>query len=157
MNGQEALKSELFTNEIFTKIISCSIHLLLTYEEQASASTDGQSWLYPNTDEFLPDFLEMMLRQYSISLGGNNAGNTSNCRNKNFKTIEKHSMFLAEKRKINNFDAYILTLLKDFSRKGFEALDAINIMKKNFAKDKRLNLVKSMSLRLWQNERLLSS
>lgn len=145
-NGQEALKSELTNREKSYKDNFYAPYIkLLTYEEQASASTMDNLGFTPNTEGVPPsDFFRDDAPDNSISAGGNNAGTLQIAEIKALKAIEKHSMIFGGKEKNKQiFDAYILLAkARLFQGKALEALDAINIMKKNFAKDKRLNLVK---------------
>ena len=145
-NGQEALKSELTNREKSYKDNFYAPYIkLLTYEEQASASTMDNLGFTPNTEGVPPsDFFRDDAPDNSISAGGNNAGTLQIAEIKALKAIEKHSMLFNGKEKNKKiFDAYLLLAkARLFQGKALEALDAINIMKKNFAKDKRLNLVK---------------
>ena len=145
-NGQEALKSELTNREKSYKDNFYAPYIkLLTYEEQASASTMDNLGFSPNTEGVPPsDFFRDDAPDNSISAGGNNAGTLQIAEIKALKAIEKHSMLFNGKEKNKKiFDAYLLLAkARLFQGKALEALDAINIMKKNFAKDKRLNLVK---------------
>ena len=145
-NGQEALKSELTNREKSYKDNFYAPYIkLLTYEEQASASTMDNLGFTPNTEGVPPsDFFRDDAPDNSISAGGNNAGTLQIAEIKALKAIEKHSMLFNSKEKNKKiFDAYLLLAkARLFQGKALEALDAINIMKKNFAKDKRLNLVK---------------
>ena len=145
-NGQEALKSELTNREKSYKDNFYAPYIkLLTYEEQASASTMDNLGFTPNT-EGVPssDFFRDDAPDNSSGNTGNTAGALQVAEIKALKAIEKHSMLFNGKEKNKKiFDAYILLAkARLFQGKALEALDAINIMKKNFAKDKRLNLVK---------------
>lgn len=145
-NGKEALKSELTNREKSYKDNFYAPYIkLLTYEEQASASTMDNLGFTPNTEGVPPsDFFRDDAPDNSFSAGGNNAGTLQIAEIKALKAIEKHSMLFNGKEKNKKiFDAYLLLAkARLFQGKALEALDAINIMKKNFAKDKRLNLVK---------------
>ena len=145
-NGQEALKSELTNREKSYKDNFYAPYIkLLTYEEQASASTMDNLGFTPNT-EGVPssDFYKDDAPDNSSGNTGNTAGALQVAEIKALKAIEKHSMLFNGKEKNKQiFDAYLLLAkARLFQGKALEALDAINIMKKNFAKDKRLNLVK---------------
>ena len=145
-NGQEALKSELTNREKSYKDNFYAPYIkLLTYEEQASASTMDNLGFTPNT-EGVPssDFYKDDAPDNSSGNTGNTAGALQVAEIKALKAIEKHSMLFNGKEKNKKiFDAYLLLAkARLFQGKALEALDAINIMKKNFAKDKRLNLVK---------------
>lgn len=145
-NGQEALKSELTNREKSYKDNFYAPYIkLLTYEEQASASTMDNLGFTPNKEGVPPsDFFRDDAPDNSSGNTGNTAGALQVAEIKALKAIEKHSMLFNGKEKNKQiFDAYLL-LAKSrlFQGKALEALDAINIMKKNFAKDKRLNLVK---------------
>ena len=145
-NGQEALKSELTNREKSYKDNFYAPYIkLLTYEEQASASTMDNLGFTPNT-EGVPssDFYKDDAPDNSSGNTGNTAGALQVAEIKALKAIEKHSMLFNGKEKNKKiFDAYLLLAKASlFQGKALEALDAINIMKKNFAKDKRLNLVK---------------
>jgi len=143
-NGQEALKSELTNREKSYKDNFYAPYIkLLTYEEQASASTMDNLGFTPNTEGVPPsDFFRDDAPDNSSGNTGNTAGALQVAEIKALKAIEKHSMLFNGKEKNKKiFDAYLL-LARLFQGKALEALDAINIMKKNFAKDKRLNLVK---------------
>ena len=145
-NGQEALKSELTNREKSYKDNFYAPYIkLLTYEEQASASTMDNLGFTPNTEGVPPsDFFRDDAPDNSSGNTGNTAGALQVAEIKALKAIEKHSMLFNGKEKNKKiFDAYILLAkARFFQGKALEALDAINIMKKNFAKDKRLNLVK---------------
>lgn len=145
-NGQEALKSELTNREKSYKDNFYAPYIkLLTYEEQASASTMDNLGFTPNTEGVPPsDFFRDDAPDNSISAGGNNAGTLQIAEIKALKAIEKHSMIFGGKEKNKQiFDAYILLAkARLFQGKNLEALDAINTLKKNFPKDKRLNLAK---------------
>lgn len=145
-NGQEALKSELTNREKSYKDNFYAPYIkLLTYEEQASASTMDNLGFTPNTEGVPPsDFFRDDAPDNSSGNTGNTAGALQVAEIKALKAIEKHSMLFNGKEKNKKiFDAYILLAkARLFQGKALEALDAINIMKKNFAKDKRLNLVK---------------
>ena len=145
-NGQEALKSELTNREKSYKDNFYAPYIkLLTYEEQASASTMDNLGFTPNTEGVPPsDFFRDDAPDNSSGNTGNTAGALQVAEIKALKAIEKHSMIFGGKEKNKQiFDAYILLAkARLFQGKALEALDAINIMKKNFAKDKRLNLVK---------------
>ena len=145
-NGQEALKSELTNREKSYKDNFYAPYIkLLTYEEQVSASAMDNLGFTPNT-EGVPssDFYKDDAPDNSSGNTGNTAGTLQIAEIKALKAIEKHSMIFGGKEKNKQiFDAYILLAkARLFQGKALEALDAINIMKKNFAKDKRLNLVK---------------
>ena len=145
-NGQEALKSELTNREKSYKDNFYAPYIkLLTYEEQASASTMDNLGFTPNT-EGVPssDFYKDDAPDNSSGNTGNTAGALQVAEIKALKAIEKHSMLFNGKEKNKQiFDAYLLLAkARLFQGKALEALDAINIMKKNFAKDKRLILVK---------------
>lgn len=145
-NGQEALKSELTNREKSYKDNFYAPYIkLLTYEEQASASTMDNLGFTPNT-EGVPasDFFKDDAPDNSSGNTGNTAGALQVAEIKALKAIEKHSMLFNGKEKNKKiFDAYLLLAkARLFQGKALEALDAINTMKKNFAKDKRLNLVK---------------
>ena len=145
-NGQEALKSELTNREKSYKDNFYAPYIkLLTYEEQASASTMDNLGFTPNTEGVPPsDFFRDDAPDNSSGNTGNTAGALQVAEIKALKAIEKHSMLFNGKEKNKKiFDAYLLLAkARLFQGKALEALDAINIMKKNFAKDKRLNLVK---------------
>ena len=145
-NGQEALKSELTNREKSYKDNFYAPYIkLLTYEEQASASTMDNLGFTPNTEGVPPsDFFRDDAPDNSSGNTGNTAGALQVAEIKALKAIEKHSMLFNGKEKNKQiFDAYLLLAkARLFQGKALEALDAINIMKKNFAKDKRLNLVK---------------
>ena len=145
-NGQEALKSELTNREKSYKDNFYAPYIkLLTYEEQASASTMDNLGFSPNTEGVPPsDFFRDDAPDNSSGNTGNTAGALQVAEIKALKAIEKHSMLFNGKEKNKKiFDAYLLLAkARLFQGKALEALDAINIMKKNFAKDKRLNLVK---------------
>ena len=145
-NGQEALKSELTNREKSYKDNFYAPYIkLLTYEEQASASTMDNLGFTPNTEGVPPsDFFRDDAPDNSSGNTGNTAGTLQVAEIKALKAIEKHSMLFNGKEKNKKiFDAYLLLAkARLFQGKALEALDAINIMKKNFAKDKRLNLVK---------------
>lgn len=145
-NGQEALKSELTNREKSYKDNFYAPYIkLLTYEEQVSASAMDNLGFTPNT-EGVPssDFYKDDAPDNSSGNTGNTAGALQVAEIKALKAIEKHSMLFNGKEKNKKiFDAYLLLAkARLFQGKALEALDAINIMKKNFAKDKRLNLVK---------------
>ena len=145
-NGQEALKSELTNREKSYKDNFYAPYIkLLTYDEQASASTMDNLGFTPNTEGVPPsDFFRDDAPDNSSGNTGNTAGALQVAEIKALKAIEKHSMLFNGKEKNKKiFDAYLLLAkARLFQGKALEALDAINIMKKNFAKDKRLNLVK---------------
>ena len=145
-NGQEALKSELTNREKSYKDNFYAPYIkLLTYEEQASASTMDNLGFTPNKEGVPPsDFFRDDAPDNSSGNTGNTAGALQVAEIKALKAIEKHSMLFNGKEKNKKiFDAYLLLAkARLFQGKALEALDAINIMKKNFAKDKRLNLVK---------------
>lgn len=145
-NGQEALKSELTNREKSYKDNFYAPYIkLLTYEEQASASTMDNLGFTPNKEGVPPsDFFRDDAPDNSSGNTGNTAGALQVAEIKALKAIEKHSMLFNGKEKNKQiFDAYLLLAkARLFQGKALEALDAINIMKKNFAKDKRLNLVK---------------
>ena len=145
-NGQEALKSELTNREKSYKDNFYAPYIkLLTYEEQASASTMDNLGFTPNTEGVPPsDFFRDDAPDNSSGNTRNTAGALQVAEIKALKAIEKHSMLFNGKEKNKKiFDAYLLLAkARLFQGKALEALDAINIMKKNFAKDKRLNLVK---------------
>ena len=145
-NGQEALKSELTNREKSYKDNFYAPYIkLLTYEEQASASSMDNLGFTPNTEGVPPsDFFRDDAPDNSSGNTGNTAGALQVAEIKALKAIEKHSMLFNGKEKNKKiFDAYLLLAkARLFQGKALEALDAINIMKKNFAKDKRLNLVK---------------
>ena len=145
-NGQEALKSELTNREKSYKDNFYAPYIkLLTYEEQASASTMDNLGFTANTEGVPPsDFFRDDAPDNSSGNTGNTAGVLQVAEIKALKAIEKHSMLFNGKEKNKKiFDAYLLLAkARLFQGKALEALDAINIMKKNFAKDKRLNLVK---------------
>lgn len=145
-NGKEALKSELTNREKSYKDNFYAPYIkLLTYEEQASASTMDNLGFTPNTEGVPPsDFFRDDAPDNSSGNTGNTAGALQVAEIKALKAIEKHSMLFNGKEKNKKiFDAYLLLAkARLFQGKALEALDAINIMKKNFAKDKRLNLVK---------------
>ncbi|MFT3918284.1 tetratricopeptide repeat protein [Cloacibacterium sp.] len=145
-NGKEALKSELTQREKSYKDNFYAPYIkLLTYEEQVSASSMENLGVSGN-DEGVPpaDFYRDDAPDNSISAGGNSAGTLQIAEIKALKAIEKHSMIFGGKEKNKQiFDAYILlTKARLFQGKNLEALDAINTLKKNFPKDKRLNLAK---------------
>ena len=145
-NGQEALKSELTNREKSYKDNFYAPYIkLLTYEEQVSASAMDNLGFTPNTEGVPPsDFFRDDAPDNSSGNTGNTAGALQVAEIKALKAIEKHSMLFNGKEKNKKiFDAYLLLAkARLFQGKALEALDAINIMKKNFAKDKRLNLVK---------------
>ena len=145
-NGQEALKSELTNREKSYKDNFYAPYIkLLTYEEQVSASAMDNLGFTPNTEGVPPsDFFRDDAPDNSSGNTGNTAGALQVAEIKALKAIEKHSMLFNGKEKNKQiFDAYLLLAkARLFQGKALEALDAINIMKKNFAKDKRLNLVK---------------
>ncbi len=146
-NGQEALKSELANREKSYKDNFYAPYIkLLTYEEQISPENMGnlgfssQAGTTPPSDFFKEDDFDG-----GTSVGGSNkAGSLQIAEIKALKAIEKHSMLFNGKEKNKQiFDAYLLLAkARLFQGKALNALDAINILKKNFAKDKRLNLVK---------------
>lgn len=146
-NGQEALKSELTNREKSYKDNFYAPYIkLLTYEEQISPENMGnlgfssQAGTTPPSDFFKEDDFDG-----GTSVGNSNkAGSLQIAEIKALKAIEKHSMLFNGKEKNKQiFDAYLLLVkARLFQGKALEALDAINILKKNFAKDKRLNLVK---------------
>ena len=145
-NGKEALKSELIQREKSYKDNFYAPYIkLLTYEEQVSASAMENLGVSGN-DEGVPpaDFFRDDAPDNSISAGGNNAGTLQIAEIKALKAIEKHSMLFNGKEKNKKiFDAYLLLAkARLFQGKALEALDAINTLKKNFPKDKRLNLAK---------------
>lgn len=146
-NGEEALKSELQQREKTYKDNFYAPYIkLLTYEEQVSASTMENLGFSSSKDGVPPaDFYRDDAPDNSNSSGiSNKTGTLQIAEIKALKAIEKHSMLFNGKEKNKQiFDAYILLAkARLFQANPLEALDAINTLKKNFSKDKRLNLVK---------------
>lgn len=144
-NGQEALKSELSQRDKNYKDNFYAPYIkILTYEEQVEdlgISSSGAG--VPPADFFRDDAPEVG-KAAGADVTSNKASSLQIAEIKALKAIEKHSMLFNGKEKNKQiFEAYLLlTKARLFQGKPLEALDAINTLKKNFAKDKRLNLAK---------------
>lgn len=145
-NGQEALKSELLQREKSYKDNFYAPYIkLLTYEEQASSSAMGNLGFSDDEDSGPQiNFYKNNTPNNGNAVGNNSTGSLQIAEIKALKAIEKHSMLFNGKEKNKQiFDAYmLLAKARLFQGKALEALDAINTLKKNFPKDKRLNLAK---------------